>query len=146
MTGPRFSISDMMGIVAIAAFGSAFVRLILPIVHPGFVGILVGCAVLFFGMLRAMVSDRRARAYWLGFSAAGWIWILSSLHVSFLMGYVALLDEASMYSRFDACLVVHTVILTVLFVAPTLWIARSGGSLAEWFFASNNQDDESTGD
>jgi hypothetical protein len=122
-------------------------RLILPIFHPGLVSILVSCGVLLFGMIRAMLTDGASRAYWLGFSAAGWMWLLSALHVPLLIRYVGLL-EYSFYYEFDVCQAVHAAILTFLFMVPTFFAARAGGAFAAWFFvgrhavADESDDDE----
>jgi hypothetical protein len=136
-----------MGIVAVAAFGSAVLRLIVPIFHPGVVSILVGCGVLLLGMIRAMLTDGASRAYWFGFSAAGWLWLLSSLHVPLLIRYVEMIGDYSFYFDFDASQAVHAVTLTILFMVPTLLAARAGGSFAAWFFVTRHAiADESDGD
>jgi hypothetical protein len=73
---PRRSLARTMAVIAIIAVDLAALRSTLPMIpNPGLV---VMVLVLEMGLFRAAYRRVEARAFWVGFEASGWLYVLAS--------------------------------------------------------------------
>jgi len=129
MKALQFTLSSLIGVVAIVAFISAAVRLFLSIYHPGLMGLILAFVVLMLGTLVGVVCEGETRLYWLGFSAFGLIYLLASLHFRVV--------SRAIYGL-DTDFIASTILVSTLVVLPTLFCARLGARWTRWYFDTEN--------